>query len=273
MHREDPFERKPVVQEREDRLLDLPGVVRPADQHLAAGRMQNDEGLAPCPVLLGIRGDGRRVQHERVDRHLLELVGRGIDEERLREERMPGARGDDAHADAMRRMCAGERVDDVDVAGAELRPHLLAKPLERLLGDLGVHVAPPDPLLGTGLADDELVLGRTAGVDPRVDHERATFGKARVAAGERVGVELGRRRMPVDPPAHVDAVLRERAAARDRRDHRSAFLIVRAIYGIWENRSMAAETGPSHAFARGSVTSEPFRERSATPCRPRGMTV
>ena len=172
MHREDPFERKPVVQEREDRLLDLPGVVRPADQHLAAGRMQDDEGLAPCPVLLGIRRDGRRVQHERVDRHLLELVGRGIDEERLREERMPRARGDDPNADPVRRVRPGERVDDVDVAGGELRAHLLTEPLERLLRDLGVHVAPPDPLLGPGLADDELVLGRAARVDAGVDHER-----------------------------------------------------------------------------------------------------
>ena len=148
--------------------------------------MQDDEGLAPCPVLRGIRRDGRRVEHERVDRHLLELVGRGIDEERLREERMPRARGDDPHADPVRRMRPGERVDDVDVAGGELRSYLLTEPLERLLRDLGVHVAPPDPLLGAGLADDELVLGRAAGVDAGVDHQRATFGKARVAAGERI---------------------------------------------------------------------------------------
>ena len=39
--------------------------------------------------------------------------------------------------------------------------------------------------------------------------------KRGVAARERVRVELRRRRMPVDPPAHVDAVLRERAAFRE----------------------------------------------------------
>jgi hypothetical protein len=34
--------------------------------------------------------------------------------------------------------------------------------------------------------------------------------------------------MPVDPSAHVDAVLRERAAARNRRDHQCGFFIVGA---------------------------------------------
>ena len=52
VHREDALERKAVVHEGEDRLLDLACVVRPADQDLGPRRMQADERLAARPVLL-----------------------------------------------------------------------------------------------------------------------------------------------------------------------------------------------------------------------------
>ena len=51
---------------REDRLLDLARVVRPADHDLGAGRMEDDERLPPRAVLVGNRRDGRRVQDERL---------------------------------------------------------------------------------------------------------------------------------------------------------------------------------------------------------------
>ena len=68
---------------------------------------------------------------------------------------------------------ARERVDHVDVALAQARRDLLAEPVVVLLGDLGVDLPPPDPRLGAGLADDELVLRRAPGVGARADHERA----------------------------------------------------------------------------------------------------
>ena len=289
VHREDALEREAVVHEREDRLLDLARVEGAADHDLRAGRVEDDERAAAGPVLVGLGRDGRRVQDERLDLHLLELVRRRVDEERLGEERVPRALGDDADGDPVRGVGAREGVDDVDVARAETLGDLVAQPLEGVLRDVGVDVAPPDPILGARLADDELVLRRAAGVDAGVHDQRAAFREAPVAVRERVRVELGRRRMPVDPAAdEVDPVLGEALSARHGRDHRCPLVIVccptrirpyrkRArrfpSQSVSSKRRSAAETGPSQRSAPGSVTSPPLRERTATPCSPRGTSV
>ncbi len=219
VHREHALEREPVVHDCEDRLLDLARVEGAADDDLDARRVEADERLGARRVLVGIRGDGRRVEDERLRLHVLELVVRRVDEERLREEGMPRRLGDHADGDAVRAVGAGERVDDVDIAFAQPRRDLLAKSLEVILRDLRVDVAPPDAVLRARFADDELVLGRAAGVLTRVHDERAALGEPRVAARERVLVELGRRGVPVDAPSHGDPVLNELVPIRNDRDH------------------------------------------------------
>ncbi len=222
VHREDALERQAVVHQREDRLLDLPGVVRPADHDLQTRGMEADERLRARAVLVRIGRHRRGVEDQGLRLHLLELRLRWIDEERLREERVPGALADHAHGDAVSRIGAREGVDDVDVALAEPQRHLVAEPLEVLLGELAVDVTPPDPPLGTGLADDELVLRGAPRVHARVDDERAAFGKPRLASGERVLVELRGRGVPVDIPAHGDPVLRELVPVGNDRDHEAS---------------------------------------------------
>ena len=162
------------------------------------------------------------MQHERLRLHLVELVVGRVDEERLREERVPGALGDHADGEAVRRIGARERVDHVDVALAQARGDLLAEALVVLLRDLRVDVAPPDPPLGAGLADHELVLGRAAGVLAGVDDEGAAFGETCLAARKGVLVELRGRRMPEDVPAYGDTVLSELVPIGNDRDHKSA---------------------------------------------------
>ena len=120
-----------------------------------------------------------------------------------------GAAGDDAHGDPVRRVGAGEGVDDVEVLRVEVRDDLLAQPLEVLLGDRLVDGAPPDPLLRAGLADDELVLRRAAGEAAGVDDERPALGEPALAALERVRVEQRRRRVPVDAAARAQPVVGE----------------------------------------------------------------
>ena len=84
------------------------------------------------------------MEDERLGLHRLELVVRRVDEERLREERMPGALGEHANRDSVGGIRSREGVDDVDVALAQTRGDLLAQVLEALLRDLGIDVAPPD---------------------------------------------------------------------------------------------------------------------------------
>ena len=113
---------------------------------------------------------------------------------------------DDADGDPLLRVGAGEGVDDVEVAVADVRDDLLAQPLEMLLRDLRVDLAPPDPVLGARLADEELVLRRAAGVLAGVDGERAALGEPAVARAQRMRVELRGGRVPVDGALGLDPV-------------------------------------------------------------------
>ena len=152
------------------------------------------------------------MQDERLRLEVAQLLLGRVDEHRPREERVVRVVRDDADGDPLLRVGAGERVDDVEVAVAEVRDDLLAQPLEVLLRDLRVDVAPPDPVLGARLADDELVLGRAAGVLAGVDGERPAFGDPALVALQRVRVELRRGRVPVDGALGLDPVDREARA-------------------------------------------------------------
>jgi hypothetical protein len=162
------------------------------------------------------------MQDERLRLEPLQLRGRRVDEERLGEERVPRALRDHAHAEPVRGIGACERVDHVHVGLAEPRRELRPKLLEGVLRDLRVDLTPPDPLLGTGLADDELVLRRAAGMAAGVDDEGAFLGEDAVAGEDRMGVQQGRRRAQMDAAGDADAVTGEvRAAPRlERRGHR-----------------------------------------------------
>jgi hypothetical protein len=116
----------------------------------------------------------------------------------------------------VRGVSAGERIDDVDVPLVEVGDDLLAKTVELLLGQRLVDLAPPDAVLRTGLADDELVPRRAAGVAAGVDDQRPALGEDTLAARERVRVQQRRRRLPVDAAVGIEPVPSERSLGRDR---------------------------------------------------------
>ena len=159
--------------------------------------MKNDEGAGARAVGLRIRLDLGRVQDERLRAERAQLIVRGLDEHRSREQRVVGPAGDDAHGDPVGGIGPGEGVDDVELLPVEVGDDLLAQALEVLLGQRLVHAAPPDALLRPRLADDELVLRRAAGEAAGVDDERPALGEHALAPLQRVGVEQRRRRVPV----------------------------------------------------------------------------
>ena len=53
-------------------------------------------------------------------------------------------------------------------------------------GVIGTLIVPPDGVLGLGVADDELVLGRAAGVLAGLDDQRAVLGEQALAAADRL---------------------------------------------------------------------------------------
>jgi hypothetical protein len=106
----------------------------------------------------------------------------------------------------VRRIGAGERVDDVDVAVAEVSDQLRTEPVEAFFLQRTVHGSPADPLLGTGLTDDEAIVRGPAGVAPGVDDERTALAEARLPTLERVRVQERGRGVPEDAPARVEPV-------------------------------------------------------------------
>ena len=231
VHREDLLQREAIVHHGEDRLLDLAGIERAADDDLAAGRMEDDERARSRPVRLGIRLDVRRVEHERLRLVGVQLVAGRTDEHRLREQGVVRARRDHADADPMLRVGAGERVDHVEtLLGREEVGHLATEVVEARLLERPVDLSPPDPLLGAGLAHDELVLRRAAGESARVDDQRATLRELPVPAPQRVGVQLGRGGVPEDLAGRLDPVpLQPRLRRRRGHRGRSPRVLVRAV--------------------------------------------
>ena len=221
VHREDALERQTVVHDREDRLLDLAGVERAPDQNLDARRMERDERSGARLVLLRHRLERGRVEHERLRHERAELRGRRVDEHRAREQRVVRVGRDDAHGDPMRGVGTREGVGDIERRlGTEVPGDTFTQTLVCVLGERLVPI-PPDPVLGTGLADDELVLGRASRVPARVDDQRAARSDARLVAEDRVLVEHRRRRVPDHTTGGRDSVRGQvHAATHVHRRHR-----------------------------------------------------
>src|SRR5690606_29756049 len=116
--------------------------------------------------------EGRNVD----DRHLrdegLELFLRRTDQEIADEQRMPGVLGDDADRQLVLRIGAAAQILYEEVHVCRMLQHVLVEDLE-VLRRKRLVVVPPDVVLRQIIANDELVLRRTAGVLAGRGHQRA----------------------------------------------------------------------------------------------------
>ena len=160
----------------------------------------------------------------------------------------------------MLRVGAGEGVDDVEVARAEILGHLGAQRVVALLLERLVHLAPPDAVLGAALARDELVLGRPARVPAGVDDERAAVGEHAFVALQRVGVEHRRRRVPPDRSLRLEAVAQQQACRSPCAPSYGGAASLAA--GTTRGRALPGFAHPGLAVAR----SDPARNRA--PAKP-----
>ncbi len=81
-----------------------------------------------------------------------------------REQAVPRLLGHDAHRQPVRRVGARVAVLDEDFLAAQIGEHAALEAVECRRIDRAVHLAPRDVLLARGFLDDELVVGRAAGV-------------------------------------------------------------------------------------------------------------
>ena len=110
MHRHDVLRRQDVVEEGEHRLLHLARIARAADQHDLAREVAGDDGLAARAMPLGIGAERRQIDDRQIGDEGGEILGRRTDQEIADEERMPGVFGEDARAQAQRRVGAGVEI-------------------------------------------------------------------------------------------------------------------------------------------------------------------
>ncbi len=214
VHGKDVLLGQQVVHHREDALLDLARVLRPADERHPAAEVEDDEGGRAGAVGGGIGGAARRVDDREAG-----LEGRErrrillADEHVLREEAVPRVFGDHAHRQPVSGIRTRVALEDEDVLAGEVGRELVVETVDLDAFERAVDFAPPDVLLAARLLGEELVVRRPPGVAAGERHERAGGTQAPLAAGDGVLVQLRRREVPVHPPQVVEAVLLEAVAA------------------------------------------------------------
>ena len=184
VHRRHALERQQVVHIREHALLHLaavPGV----DDHLhLLGQVEDDGRLRVKSQLLVIFDLGfRRVQHDEVGLAVSrQLLGRRADEHIGHEMSLPCHFHDETDLQATVLVSAAERVDDEQTLVRKLLvgdflQHFPALLRQRLVVVLVLVGRPPDRVLGRIVHHEELVFGRTAGVNAGHHVHRSHIGQ------------------------------------------------------------------------------------------------
>ncbi len=156
-----------------------------------------------------IGAEARQVDDGEFGLEAVKLGSLRADEERADEVAVPGELGDHPHAHAMLGLRAAVQVLDVErllvrEGGEEIR----LQRREMVRGHRLV-VVPPDRAVGFGVADDELVVGRAAGMLAGPDHQRPVLCEQALAARDGV-LDQGRRaEIPVQGGGRVDALVRQ----------------------------------------------------------------
>ena len=206
VHGHDVLARQDVVEDREHRLLHLAGVGGAADQNDAAGEVEGDHGLAAGAVTGRIGLEVRGMQDGELRHEILQVSGQGLDQQMAQEQVVPGMLVHHAHVQPVLGIGARIQVSHEQFLAAQIFGDFFLEPGESVLRHLGV-VGPPDIGFRTGLADDVLVLGGTAGVLPGLDDERAADGHHAFAAAHRFLEQDGGVQVPVHRALRPDAVL------------------------------------------------------------------
>ena len=199
VHRHHALRRQVEVERGEYRLLHLARIGRAADQHDLAGEIDRHHrvGALAAAVTLGVRLERRQVDDRHLGRERRELRAIGTDQELADEQRVPGVFGEHANLDAVFRIGAAEQVLREQLLAADVGAEIFQQVLEVLFALLAV-AAPPDDVLGGGVDDGVLVLGRAAGVMPGLGAERTALHDVAFARRDGVLVERRRVQIPVD---------------------------------------------------------------------------
>ena len=164
VHRHDSLFRQQEVHHREDRFLDLAGILCPADQNVPGLEVDDDECARPQSKLGRLSLEIRSMQHGE-----FRLPGgsrrlRRTDEHCFRKKRVPCRWSHDADWQSVRRIGAGIKILHKAVALPEVTEQCLAQAIGVRLRDGLVDIVPIDRAVGRRLIDDIAILRRAPGV-------------------------------------------------------------------------------------------------------------
>ena len=165
-----------VIENGEDRFLDLAGVTGPADDDHPFGEIYDDEGFGIGAV---IGGNGVGVGHvdDGEGRFVgMELLGGRTDEHVAGKEGVPGFFADDPHRQAVRRPRPGEAILDEQIPAVHVGGHPLVETVEISRVEGAVHVTPVDEIVAGRFVDDEFLAGRPAGIVAGLDGNCSQVG-------------------------------------------------------------------------------------------------
>jgi len=195
------------VHDRENRFLDLACIAGAADQHEPLVEIDENKGLAARVVMRRDRVKTRRIDDRELGHMNGLFLGRRLNEKVACKEVVPGVLGNDTDRHAVVRVGARETVLHIDILHLQIGSHALVEHVEVLLRDRLVDRAPPDLVVALLFIDDELVIGRAPSVVPGSHNERPEMGESALAALERLFVERGRRKIPVDIVQVVESMV------------------------------------------------------------------
>jgi len=178
-----------VVQDREHRLLDLARVPGAADRHDAVGEVHEHGAVRRRAVERWLGLEAWQVQDGEVGLEVGQFLDLRPQEHVAGEEIVPSRLRDHAHADTMLRIGAGPAVTRKQLAALRIGDHAVVEGAVTFGRHGLVGLAPVDALLGLGILDKELVIGRTAGMHARADHEGAAVGNRSLMSPHGLFVE------------------------------------------------------------------------------------
>ena len=197
MHGHDVAERQQVVENREDALLHLTGVLGAGDEHDLFGEVENDGGLGSRAVLCRIRVKCRREEQGKLRHVIFRLQRIRPDEQLPPKQTMPGSLRDHADRHGIGGVGAGKAVLHENILSLPIGQHTFVKGVELLPVHRLIHRAPVNRGFGARLADDVFVLGRTPCELPGSDHKRPTARQHAFVALDGVLDQLCRAEIPI----------------------------------------------------------------------------
>ncbi|MNI00121.1 hypothetical protein D3C73_529080 [compost metagenome] len=163
MHRHDALGRQKIVEDSEYRLLVLTGIGCAADEDEAVGEIAGDHGFGAAPVTLGVSLEARQVDDGQLLFERAERIALRTDQKIADEQRMPCVFSDDTRGKRVVGIGTADKVLDEKLPARCMGEHISLQN-GKMLRRHGLVIIPPDLVFGHGIAHDELVLRRTAGV-------------------------------------------------------------------------------------------------------------